>query len=497
MLNPSPRNAKPTQTVFVGEYTDGLLDPNRPMLGPVAAGGTIVANTTPGCWGPMITPAIRGGHEVTQPVFVEGAEVGDAIAIRIKAISVSSLATASGNDQVVEGRFNGDPYCAAKCSNCGTEWPETRVEGIGPGSIKCVKCGAEATPFTFTNGYTIVFDQAKSIGVTIGKSAAENIARHAARYAALPEGSVQNPILLFAPSDLVGLSTRLRPFLGQLGTTPSAAMPDSHNAGDFGAFLVGAPHKYAMSAEELARHKTDGHMDVAAVRAGATIVCPVKVSGGGVYLGDMHALQGDGEIAGHTCDVAGHATLQVDVLKGLSIDGPILFPVDEDLPFLARAMPRRERNSAIEIAKSHGVKELERNLPISFIGTGKDLNLAIDNGLQRAADLLQMSVPDVKTVQRFSAALRSAEARELPASRSAPPLRLLRELACELWPRRSTARPRSRPVVRRTSSRWVPHRGKNSTFRESMSVPQLVFLPRAAIAGNAAIFSPRWTMKAS
>ena len=109
--------------------------------------------------------------------------------------------------------------------NCGTEWPETRVEGIGPGSIKCVKCGAEATPFTFTNGYTIVFDQAKSIGVTIGKSAAENIARHAARYAALPEGSVQNPILLFAPSDLVGLSTRLRPFLGQLGTTPSAAMP--------------------------------------------------------------------------------------------------------------------------------------------------------------------------------------------------------------------------------------------------------------------------------
>ena len=42
-----------------------------------------------------------------------------------------------------------------------------------------------------------------------------------------------------------------------------------------------------------------------------------------------------------------------------------------------------------------------------------------------------------------------------------------------------------------------PHRGKNSTFRDSMSVPQLVFLPRAAIAGNAAIFSPRRTMKAS
>src|SRR5258708_8751574 len=95
MLNPSPRNAKPAQTVFVGEYTDGLLDPNRPMLGPVAAGGTIVANTTPGCWGPMITPAIRGGHEGTQPVFVEGPEGGSRIPILIQPISVSSFSTSS------------------------------------------------------------------------------------------------------------------------------------------------------------------------------------------------------------------------------------------------------------------------------------------------------------------------------------------------------------------------------------------------------------------
>ena len=39
-------------------------------------------------------------------------------------------------------------------------------------------------------------------------------------------------------------------------------------------------------------------MDVDAVRAGAILIFPVKLDGGGVYLGDMHALQGDGEIAG-------------------------------------------------------------------------------------------------------------------------------------------------------------------------------------------------------
>ena len=102
--------------------------------------------------------------------------------------------------------------------------------------------------------------------------------------------------------------------MGQLGTTPAVDLPDSHNAGDFGAFLLGAPHARAVTPEQL-EQRTDGHMDIDAVRAGAILVCPVKVAGGGVYLGDMHAMQGDGEIAGHTADVSGTVTLQVDVVK--------------------------------------------------------------------------------------------------------------------------------------------------------------------------------------
>jgi formamidase len=82
-------------------------------------------------------------------------------------------------------------------------------------------------------------------------------------------------------------------------------------------------------------------MDIDAVRAGAILVCPVKLPGAGLYLGDMHSLQGDGEIAGHTCDVSGTVTLQVEVLAKLPIDGPVLFPIAEDLPFLpARSHPR-------------------------------------------------------------------------------------------------------------------------------------------------------------
>src|SRR5581483_2551717 len=99
---------------------------------------------------------------------------------------------------------------------------------------------------------------------------------------------------------------------------------------------------------------------------------PVKVRGAGIYLGDMHAMQGDGEIAGHTCDVSGTVTLQVQVLKGLQLDGPVLLPVPDDLPFLARPLSAAERARAQELAGRNGV-EIEDSLPISVVGTGPDL----------------------------------------------------------------------------------------------------------------------------
>jgi acetamidase/formamidase len=394
---------KDSPTVFVDEFTDAVLDPSRPMLGPVADGGTIVANTAPGCWGPMITPELRGGHEVTQPVAVAGAEIGDAIAIHIQSIEVTSRATASGTDRALDGRFLGDPFVAAKCPQCGTLNPKTKIEGIGQNAVRCAHCGAEASPFRINHGYTIAFDEQRTVGVTVPPATAENFARNACEFAALPERSIQNPILTFAPHDLVGAMARLRPFLGQLGTTPAIAMPDSHNAGDFGSFLIGAPHEFGITAEQL-ELRTDGHMDIDAVRAGAILVCPVKVTGGGVYLGDMHAMQGDGEIAGHTCDVAGIVTLKVDVIKNLKLDGPVLFPVVDDLPFLAKPFTPEERRRVDRLAELHGAS-LEETLPISVIGTGANLNLATDNGLRRAAKLLDLPVDEIRNRATIAGAI--------------------------------------------------------------------------------------------
>ncbi len=392
------------EKIVVSTYTNGILDPEEPMLGPVKDGGTIEANTMPGCWGPMMTPGLRGGHEVTRPVYVENAEPGDALAIRIRDIKVTSVATASGQDRMVDGHFHGDPYVAKKCPGCDTIHPETTVEGIGQNAVRCSNCGTVITAFQFENGYTVVFNEERSLGVTVDKETAERIALDARNYAQLSETCVQHSALLFAPHDLIGVISRMRPFMGQLGTTPAVRMPDSHNAGDFGVFLVGAPHEYAITDEQL-ELRTDGHMDINAVRPGAILVAPVKVPGAGVYMGDMHALQGDGEVAGHTMDVAGVLTVQVEVVKGRELRGPILFPLVEDLPYLARPVNSEERAKAETLAKEWGLSGLEESAPISVIGTGADLNKATENGLQRAADILGMSVPEVKNRATITGAI--------------------------------------------------------------------------------------------
>lgn len=396
------------RTIFVSTFTDGLLDPAAALLGPVRDGGAIIANTAPGCWGPMITPRLRGGHEVTRPVAVEGAEPGDAVALRIEDILVTSIASASGHDRWLDGHYLGDPYVAGCCPGCGELYPETGFDsgggGGGTGVVRCLGCGEEVTPFQLVHGYTAVFDEARTVGVTVDRRAAERIAHAAERYAALPENSVQHPALALAPHDLVGVAVRLRPFLGQLGTLPAVRLPDSHNAGDFAAGLVGAPHEFALRPEQL-EGRTDGHMDIDAVRAGAIVVAPVKVPGAGVYMGDMHALQGDGEIAGHTLDVAGVATLRVEVLKGRTLEGPVIFPRPDDLPPLARPLDERERRRAEALARRWGLDGIEETAPISVVGTGPDLNAATENGLRRAARLLEMTVPEVRNRATITGAI--------------------------------------------------------------------------------------------
>jgi acetamidase/formamidase len=394
--------------VVVDRYTD-IVGPGNEMLGPVRDGGRIEYLTVPGCWGPMITPSIRSGHEVSLPVRVEGARVGDAVALHVETLEQVSRATTSGTHTGWDGRYVSDPFVAKICPACRDAgrhflYPDTYLDGLGEGAVKCSTCHSEVIPFHMVEGYTMVFDDAMEIGVTVTPERAAEIGRDGRAWVGLTEHSRQHPIVALARADLVGTMTRCRISAGNLGSIPAVDLPSSHNCGDFGAFLVGAEHEFAVTEEEL-EQRTDVHMDIDSVRKGSVVIVPVKVDGAGIYAGDVHAMIGDGEVAVHTTDIAARLVVRVQVIRGLSLDGPILLPPVDDLPFLARPF------TGDEVARGRALAEQNRTrlegpvLPIQVLGSGPFINAAVDNGVERASRLLGMTLDEVKNRATISGAV--------------------------------------------------------------------------------------------
>jgi acetamidase/formamidase len=100
---------------------------------------------------------------------------------------------------------------------------------------------------------------------------------------------------------LKDLAVPLRPMLGCVGVAPgfgSAAV----RTGDSGRF--------------------GGNMDFSGIREGATVYLPVAQPGALLYVGDGHALQGDGELNGNALETSLDVEFTVDLLREKSLPGP-------------------------------------------------------------------------------------------------------------------------------------------------------------------------------
>jgi acetamidase/formamidase len=92
----------------------------------------------------------------------------------------------------------------------------------------------------------------------------------------------------------------MQPFLGCLGVAPAG--------GEARSSIVPAEH--------------GGNMDAPEVRPGFIVYLPVNVAGGLLYMGDGHAAQGDGEVAGTAIEVPLRVRLRVDLIKRKKISWP-------------------------------------------------------------------------------------------------------------------------------------------------------------------------------
>ena len=167
---------------------------------------------------------------------------------------------------------------------------------------------------------------------------------------------------------------------------------------------MGAQHEFAVTEEQL-ELRTDVHMDVDSVRQGSILVVPVKVDGAGIYAGDVHAMIGDGEIAVHTTDIGARIVVRVEVIKGLELDGPLLLPPAEDLPFLARPFSADEVARGKALAAENATTLEGPVLPVQVLGSGPFVNAAVDNAAVRAAKLFGMTVDEVRNRSTISGAV--------------------------------------------------------------------------------------------
>jgi amidase len=93
----------------------------------------------------------------------------------------------------------------------------------------------------------------------------------------------------------------LRPMLGCVAVAPGPAQapPGTGDSGRYG-----------------------GNMDFNEIVEGATVYLPVSVPGALLYVGDGHAVQGDGELNGNALETSMDVEFTVDVIPGKRIAGP-------------------------------------------------------------------------------------------------------------------------------------------------------------------------------
>jgi len=127
---------------------------------------------------------------------------------------------------------------------------------------------------------------------------------------AVRPGRVRNPLgrtcdvsstsIVFSPE----ITLPLKPMIGCIGTAPAEAATTG----------VAGPH--------------GGNMDQPVVRSGTSILLPVFIEGALLYIGDVHAAQGDGELSGVGLEIGAKVTVEVELIPGAAPKWPWL--IDND-----------------------------------------------------------------------------------------------------------------------------------------------------------------------
>jgi formamidase len=199
-------------------------------------------------------------HPLTGPVYIEGAQRGDVLVVTLLDIEPDQY----GYTVIVPGfGFLRDIYTQPYIAN----WKLTRVEAVSD------QIPGIAIPF---NGFM------GTVGVLPGEPELKQIlAREAALQTA--GGVVLTP-------------------------QPMGAIPGS---------VCGAQGSHKTEClRTIPPRENGGNMDVKQMQVGTRLLLPCFVDGCGLFIGDVHYAQGDGEVSGTAIEMGAKVTVVTDIRKG-------------------------------------------------------------------------------------------------------------------------------------------------------------------------------------
>jgi len=153
----------------------------------------------------------------------------------------------------------------------------------------------------------------------------------------------------------------VKPFIGTIGVSPASE---------------------AISTITPGRH--GGNMDVPDICPGNKLYLPVEVEGALVGVGDVHAVQGDGEICGTAIEIPSIVTMKIDLIKNKKINWPRIESPDEIMTICSA----RPLEDAVRLAFLELIRWLEEDYSIERYDAYMFLSLAAKMRLAQIVDPL-------------------------------------------------------------------------------------------------------------
>ena len=245
---PMAARARPGQTILLRTRNsiDAQLDPQSSYVDDRFSG-----------------PILGTVHPLTGPVFIEGAEPGDVLAVTILDIDPGPF----GTTRITGNAFVGDripgPFSVL--------WNLNRKEAVSD-DLPGIRIPNGSFP-----GIVTVLPGSEQLAAALARE--ESLANQGGA-SALPEPTHASP------ADICGPQGRRR------------------NE----CLRTGPPREHG------------GNMDIRYLGVGVTIYLPCYIEGCGLGVGDLHFAQGDGEVAGTAIEMDADVTLTTELIK----DGPVL-----------------------------------------------------------------------------------------------------------------------------------------------------------------------------